>query len=171
MLIKNFGTSNMKSKFDVDLIFRNASHFEWFNVGYSIFGNHLKKFIPLSSKVLVIGCGSSGKMQYLVFKDSLDLGEKMLGDGFEQKITNIDYSEKIIQHLSDNNTNPKLECLTDSILLLIQKDKVMDATNMRDFEDESFDAAIDKGFLVTLFYNLKVHLTQLWYELCTKFSC
>ena len=78
-----------------------------------------------SNKLLNVGCGNSA------------LSHAMSADGFAN-ITNIDVSKVVIDSMLKAST------IEDGMSWL-----VMDARNM-EFDDESFDAIVDKGCLDTL---------------------
>ena len=84
----------------------------------------LFKYINKNDNILHIGCGNSR------------LPETLSDEGYE-KITNIDFSQKVIEQISERYQKyyPKM------------KFKVMDILNMKEFEENSFEIVIDKGAL------------------------
>ena len=84
----------------------------------------LFKYINKNDNILHIGCGNSR------------LPETLSDEGYEN-ITNIDFSQKVIEQISKRYKKyyPKM------------KFKVMDILNMKEFEENSFEIVIDKGAL------------------------
>ena len=82
------------------------------------------KYINKNDNILNIGCGNSR------------LPETLSDEGYE-KITNIDFSQKVIEQISKryHKIYPKM------------KFKVMDILNMNEFKENSFEIVIDKGAL------------------------
>ncbi|XP_037960566.1 eEF1A lysine and N-terminal methyltransferase homolog [Teleopsis dalmanni] len=105
---------------------RGEKAFEWYGE-YIQLCDHIHKYVKLSDKILMLGCGNS--------KLSMD----MYDNGFWD-ITNIDISPIAIKRMIDINANkrPGMQFLE------------MDATKMT-FEDEKFTVALDKGTLDALF--------------------
>ena len=84
----------------------------------------LFKYINKNDNILHIGCGNSR------------LPEMLSDEGYE-KITNIDFSKKVIEQISQRYQKryPKM------------KFKVMNILNMEEFNENSFEIIIDKGAL------------------------
>ena len=78
-------------------------------------------------KILILGCGNA------------DFGPDLYDDGFEN-IVNVDYSEVVINQMQEKHgeKRPKMKWL------------VMDITDMKEFETDSFDIVLDKGMVDTL---------------------
>ncbi len=103
---------------------KDTEPFEWYQ-NYQGFREHIHEYLRPAFKILNVGCGNS-----LVSED-------MHRDGFTD-ITNIDISSTVIEQMIDRtNTLPGLSW------------QVMDCRNM-EFDDETFDAVLDKGCLDTL---------------------
>ncbi|KAF9069792.1 S-adenosyl-L-methionine-dependent methyltransferase [Rhodocollybia butyracea] len=96
--------------------------FDWFK-SYSEVAEILGSIIPEKScKILMLGCGNS------------KLSEDMYNDGYKN-IVNIDYSSVVINKMKERH--PHMEW------------HEMDVRDLQ-FEDESFDIAIDKGTMDAL---------------------
>ncbi|XP_025829266.1 methyltransferase-like protein 13 isoform X2 [Agrilus planipennis] len=104
---------------------RGASAFEWYGE-YTELSKHLHKYIKISERILVLGCGNSS-----LSSDLFDVGYR--------NIISIDISEIVIHQMK------KLHSLIRPSLKFIH----MDALNMT-FEEGEFSVAIDKGTLDAL---------------------
>ncbi|XP_077218434.1 S-adenosyl-L-methionine-dependent methyltransferases superfamily protein [Tasmannia lanceolata] len=102
-----------------------AGPFDWYQ-RYSALRPFLRKYVPISSRVLMVGCGNAV------------ISEDMVKDGYED-IMNIDISSVVIDMM-----RKKYEYLPQ--LKYMQ----MDVRDMSFFPDESFDSVIDKGTLDSL---------------------
>ncbi|KAG1465212.1 hypothetical protein G6F46_002700 [Rhizopus delemar] len=99
--------------------------FDWFKT-YAELKPFINEAIPdKQAKVLILGCGNS------------TLGEDMYADGYKN-ITNIDYSKTVIE-------NMKLRCSDKPEMTWLE----MDIRDLK-FDNESFDAVIDKGTMDAL---------------------
>ncbi|XP_052295953.1 uncharacterized protein LOC102611693 isoform X3 [Citrus sinensis] len=114
-----------------DALYWNARYvqeggsFDWYQ-RYSALRPFVRKYIPTSSRVLMVGCGNAL------------MSEDMVKDGYED-IVNIDISSVAIDMMKMKYEEiPQLKYLQ------------MDVRDMSFFEDESFDAVIDKGTLDSL---------------------
>ncbi|KAL5536865.1 hypothetical protein ACEPAF_688 [Sanghuangporus sanghuang] len=99
----------------------NGTTFDWFK-SYSDISHIVREAIPdKASKILILGCGNS------------KLSEEMYDDGYHN-IVNVDYSSIVIEQMREKYrvSRPTLEW------------HVMDVRDLQ-FEDYSFDVAIDKG--------------------------
>ncbi|KAH7373583.1 hypothetical protein KP509_17G063400 [Ceratopteris richardii] len=100
----------------------DLSTFDWYQC-YAGLSPLIRRFIPLSSRVLMVGCGNAA------------VSEDMVKDGY-QNIINIDISPIVIEAMQKKYCDvPQLEYMT------------MDVLDMSSFGDCSFDAVIDKGTL------------------------
>ncbi|KAL3000317.1 hypothetical protein AAZX31_09G206800 [Glycine max] len=92
---------------------------DWYQ-RYSALRPFVRNFIPLSSRILMVGCGNSV------------MSEDMVKDGYED-IVNIDISSIAIDMMSRKYEHiPQLKYLQ------------MNVRDMSLFPDESFDGVIDK---------------------------
>ncbi|KAL9424357.1 hypothetical protein AB3S75_036275 [Citrus x aurantiifolia] len=114
-----------------DALYWNARYvqeggsFDWYQ-RYSALRPFVRKYVPTSSRVLMVGCGNAL------------MSEDMVKDGYED-IVNIDISSVAIDMMKMKYEEiPQLKYLQ------------MDVRDMSFFEDESFDAVIDKGTLDSL---------------------
>lgn len=99
--------------------------FDWYQ-RYSSLRPLIRKYAPLSSPVLVVGCGNAV------------MSEDMVKDGYED-IMNIDISSVAISMMRKKYEDlPQLKYLQ------------MDVRDMSTFPDDSFDTVIDKGTLDSL---------------------
>ncbi|KAL8171500.1 hypothetical protein V2J09_023304, partial [Rumex salicifolius] len=104
---------------------KEANSFDWYQQ-YSALRPLLRKFIPTSSSILMVGCGNAV------------ISEDMVKDGYEE-IVNVDISSVAIDIMKRKYEHiPQLKYLQ------------MDARDMNVFTDESFDSVIDKGTLDAL---------------------
>ncbi|KAI5057383.1 hypothetical protein GOP47_0027398 [Adiantum capillus-veneris] len=101
---------------------KGSDPLEWYQ-SYSDIGLLLKRYIPTSSCVLMVGCGNS------------EISEDMVKDGYKD-ITNIDNSAVVIDAMQK-------KCQNVSQL----KYETMDVLDMSPLDDDSFDSVIDKGTL------------------------
>ncbi|XP_065871669.1 uncharacterized protein [Euphorbia lathyris] len=96
--------------------------FDWYQ-RYSSLRPFVRRFIPTSSRVLMLGCGNA---------------QDMVKDGYEE-IMNIDISAVAIDMMTKKyEYSPQLKYMQ------------MDVRDMSFFPDESFDGIIDKGTLDSL---------------------
>ncbi|KAL0953390.1 hypothetical protein HGRIS_004629 [Hohenbuehelia grisea] len=98
-----------------------GSSFDWFKT-YAEIAPFLREYLPdKSARILMLGCGNS------------KMSEEMWDDGYKN-ITNVDYSSVIIEKMrrQHEEVRPEMQWLQ------------MDVRKL-DFEDGSFDVAIDKG--------------------------
>ncbi|KAI9478403.1 MAG: S-adenosyl-L-methionine-dependent methyltransferase [Benjaminiella poitrasii] len=99
--------------------------FDWFKT-YTELKPLISEAIPnKESKILMLGCGNS------------TLGEDMYNDGYKN-IINIDYSKTVIE-------NMKIRCADKPEMKWLE----MDIRDLK-FDNESFDAIIDKGTMDAL---------------------
>ncbi|XP_022632774.1 endothelin-converting enzyme 2 isoform X2 [Vigna radiata var. radiata] len=104
---------------------QEGGSFDWYQ-RYSALRPFVRNFIPLSSRILMVGCGNAV------------MSEDMVKDGYEH-ITNIDISSVAIEMMRRKYEYiPQLKYLQ------------MDVRDMSLFPDESFDGVIDKGTLDSL---------------------
>ncbi|XP_010279520.1 PREDICTED: methyltransferase-like protein 13 isoform X2 [Nelumbo nucifera] len=108
---------------------QEAGSFDWYQ-RYSALRPFARKYIPTSSRVLMVGCGNAV------------MSEDMVKDGYED-IMNIDISSVVIDMMKRKyGYIPQLKYMQ------------MDVRDMSFFSDESFHSVIDKGTLDSLmFYN------------------
>lgn len=104
---------------------QEGGSFDWYQ-RYAALRPFVRKYIPTSSRVLMVGCGNAV------------MSEDMVKDGYED-IMNIDISSVAIDMM-----RRKYECIPQ--LKYMQ----MDVRDMNRFPDESFDGVIDKGTLDSL---------------------
>ncbi|KAG4979223.1 hypothetical protein JHK85_033181 [Glycine max] len=104
---------------------QEGGSFDWYQ-RYSALRPFVRNFIPLSSRILMVGCGNAV------------MSEDMVKDGYED-IVNIDISSVAIDMM-----RTKYEYIPQ--LKYMQ----MDVRDMSLFPDESFDGVIDKGTLDSL---------------------
>ncbi|OIV99672.1 hypothetical protein TanjilG_17482 [Lupinus angustifolius] len=111
---------------DARYIEDNGVSFDWYQ-RYSSLRPFIRSFItPLSSRILIVGCGNAA------------MSEDMVKDGY-QDIMNVDISSVAIQMMTDKYHHiPQLKYMQ------------MDVRDMSFFADDSFDAVIDKGTLDSL---------------------
>ncbi|KAI0519930.1 hypothetical protein KFK09_007392 [Dendrobium nobile] len=102
-----------------------GASFDWYQ-RYSALRPFVRKFVPSSSRILMVGCGNAL------------MSEDMVNDGYVD-IMNIDISSVVIDILIKSRAHiPQLKYMQ------------MDARNMSFFLDETFDSVIDKGTLDSL---------------------
>ncbi|XP_062175079.1 uncharacterized protein LOC133880195 isoform X3 [Alnus glutinosa] len=104
---------------------QEGGSFDWYQ-RYTALRPFVRKYIPTSSRVLMVGCGNAV------------MSEDMVKDGYEN-IMNIDISSVAIDMM-----RRKYEYIPQ--LKYMQ----MDVRDMSLFPDESFDSVIDKGTLDSL---------------------
>ncbi|XP_074589478.1 uncharacterized protein LOC141845308 isoform X2 [Curcuma longa] len=96
-----------------------TASFDWYQ-RYSALRPFIRKYVPVSARVLVVGCGNAL------------MSEDMVMDGYVS-ISNIDISSVVIEMMMKKYEHiPQLEYM------------LMDARDMTFFNDESFDCVIDK---------------------------
>ncbi|KDP43608.1 hypothetical protein JCGZ_16895 [Jatropha curcas] len=104
---------------------QEAGSFDWYQ-RYSSLRPFVRRYIPTSSRVLMVGCGNAL------------MSEDMVKDGYED-ITNIDISSVAIDMMRKKYEHiPQLKYMR------------MDVRDMSFFPDDSFDSVIDKGTLDSL---------------------
>ncbi|KAG2668757.1 hypothetical protein I3843_14G005900 [Carya illinoinensis] len=104
---------------------QEGGSFDWYQ-RYTALRPFVRKYIPTSSRVLMVGCGNAV------------MSEDMVKDGYED-IMNIDISSVAIDMMRRKYENiPQLKYMQ------------MDVRNMSFFPDESVDSVIDKGTLDSL---------------------
>lgn len=101
---------------------KGSEPLEWYQ-SYSDIAPLFKRYIPISSRVLMVGCGNA------------EISEDMVKDGYND-ITNIDNSEVVIEAMQK-----KYENVTQL------KYETMDVLDMSPVDDDTFDSIIDKGTL------------------------
>ncbi|MFS7905806.1 putative endothelin-converting enzyme 1 [Helianthus anomalus] len=103
----------------------SAGSFDWYQ-RYHALRPFLRKYIPTSSRILMVGCGNAV------------MSEDMVKDGYED-IMNVDISCVAIEMMRRKYEHvPQLKYLQ------------MDVRDMGFFLDDSFDSVIDKGTLDSL---------------------
>ena len=102
---------------------KRTEPFDWYQV-YTGIKEIISPLIEKENKILNVGCGNSR------------MSEEMYEDGYEN-ITNIDFSNKAISQMEDR-------CRSKYPKLIF---KMMDVTDMKDFETGTFNTVIDKGTL------------------------
>ncbi|KAK1426627.1 hypothetical protein QVD17_15304 [Tagetes erecta] len=103
----------------------SAGSFDWYQ-RYHALRPFVRKYVPTSSRVLMVGCGNAV------------MSEDMVKDGYES-IMNVDISCVAIEMMRRKYENvPQLEYVQ------------MDVRDMGLFLDDSFDSVIDKGTLDAL---------------------
>ncbi|KAJ6964588.1 EEF1A lysine methyltransferase 4 isoform X2 [Populus alba x Populus x berolinensis] len=104
---------------------QEAESFDWYQ-RYASLRPFVRRYIPTSSRVLMVGCGNAL------------MSEDMVDDGYEN-IMNVDISSVAIDLMRRKYEDmPQLNYME------------MDVRDMSFFPDESFDAVIDKGTLDSL---------------------
>ncbi|KAJ6755152.1 S-ADENOSYL-L-METHIONINE-DEPENDENT METHYLTRANSFERASES SUPERFAMILY PROTEIN [Salix purpurea] len=104
---------------------QEAESFDWYQ-RYASLRPFVRRHIPASSRVLMVGCGNAL------------MSEDMVDDGYEN-IMNVDISSVAIDLMRRKYEQmPQLKYME------------MDVRDMSFFPDESFDAVIDKGTLDSL---------------------
>ncbi|TYJ22934.1 hypothetical protein E1A91_A08G157700v1 [Gossypium mustelinum] len=99
--------------------------FDWYQ-RYSSLRPFVRRYVPTSSRVLMVGCGNAL------------MSEDMVKDGYED-IMNIDISSVAIEMMRRKyEFVPQLKYMQ------------MDVRDMSFFPDESFDSVMDKGTLDSL---------------------
>ncbi|XP_028553166.1 EEF1A lysine methyltransferase 4-like isoform X3 [Dendrobium catenatum] len=102
-----------------------GASFDWYQ-RYSALRPFVRKFVPSSSRILMVGCGIAL------------MSEDMVNDGYVD-IMNIDISSVVIDILIKSRAHiPQLKYMQ------------MDVRKMSFFLDETFDSVIDKGTLDSL---------------------
>lgn len=100
----------------------DSKPFDWYQC-YAGVSPLVRRFISLSSRILMVGCGNSV------------MSEDMVMDGYKD-VVNIDISPVVIEAMQKKYLNvPQLQYMT------------MDVLDMSYFGDCSFDGVIDKGTL------------------------
>lgn len=121
----------------------SCGSFDWYQ-RYSSLRLFVRKYIPTSSRVLMVGCGNAL------------MSEDMVQDGYEE-IMNIDISSVAIDMMRRKYENvPQLQYMQ------------MDVRDMSFFPDETFDSVIDKGTLDSLMCgnNAPISAAQMLGEVC-----
>ncbi|CAN0031003.1 unnamed protein product, partial [Discosporangium mesarthrocarpum] len=126
--------------------FEKGETYDWF-FGYSRLAVHLNLHVggTRDGRVLVLGCGNS------------DVSPKMYQDGWKN-IVNIDFSEPLIKAMEElHQDKPGMTW------------KVMDARDMSELQDASFDVIVDKGLTDSLMHSddFREHISNLSME-CTR---
>ncbi|KAF5445920.1 hypothetical protein F2P56_031595 [Juglans regia] len=104
---------------------QEGGSFDWYQ-RYSALRPFVRKYVPTTSRLLMVGCGNAV------------MSEDMVKDGYED-IINIDISSVAIEMMRKKYGNiPQLKYMQ------------MDVRDMSFFPDESFDSVIDKGTLDSL---------------------
>lgn len=104
---------------------QEGGSFDWYQ-RYSDLRPYVRRYLPPSSRVLMVGCGNAV------------MSEDMVKDGYEE-LVNIDISSVAIDVMRRKYANiPQLKYMQ------------MDVRDMSFFPDESFDGVIDKGTLDSL---------------------
>ncbi|KAI5059705.1 hypothetical protein GOP47_0026024 [Adiantum capillus-veneris] len=104
---------------------QDGGSFDWYQQ-FSGLAPLLQKYIPKTSRVLMVGCGNA------------ILSEDMVQDGY-QEIVNVDISSVVIEAMQKKYKDfPQLKYMT------------MDVRDMSSFADHEFDFVIDKGMLDSL---------------------
>ncbi|XP_057524751.1 uncharacterized protein LOC130804355 [Amaranthus tricolor] len=104
---------------------QEAECFDWYQ-RYSALRPFVRKYIPTSSRILMVGCGNAV------------MSEDMVKDGYEE-IMNIDISTVAIEMMGRKHAHiPQLKYMQ------------MDVRDMSLFPDDSFGSVIDKGTLDSL---------------------
>nr|XP_018682814.1 PREDICTED: methyltransferase-like protein 13 isoform X2 [Musa acuminata subsp. malaccensis] len=102
-----------------------SASFDWYQ-RYSALRPFVRKYVPVSAGVLMVGCGNAV------------MSEDMVKDGYID-IMNIDISSVVTEMMRKKYTHiPQLRYMQ------------MDVRDMSFFDDESFDCVIDKGTLDSL---------------------
>ncbi|CAD5179181.1 unnamed protein product [Musa acuminata subsp. malaccensis] len=97
-----------------------SASFDWYQ-RYSALRPFVRKYVPVSAGVLMVGCGNAV------------MSEDMVKDGYID-IMNIDISSVVTEMMRKKYTHiPQLRYMQ------------MDVRDMSFFDDESFDCVIDKG--------------------------
>ncbi|GAU46805.1 hypothetical protein TSUD_268660 [Trifolium subterraneum] len=122
---------------------QESGSFDWYQ-RYSDLKPFLRHCIPLSSRILMVGCGNAV------------ISEDMVKDGYEE-IINIDISSVAIDMMRRKYEHiPQLKYMQ------------MDVRDMSFFSDESFDGVIDKGTLDSLMCgtDAPISASQMLAEVC-----
>ncbi|MCL7022952.1 hypothetical protein MKW94_029474 [Papaver nudicaule] len=124
--VENFNSCNYgDAKYWDARYIKEAGAFDWYQ-RYSSLRPFFLKFIPFSSRILMVGCGNAV------------LSEDMVKDGYED-IVNTDISSVAIEMMKKKYKDiPQLKYMT------------MDVRDMSFFQDDSFDSVVDKGTLDSL---------------------
>ncbi|CAL9764046.1 unnamed protein product [Musa acuminata subsp. burmannicoides] len=102
-----------------------STSFDWYQ-RYSALRPFVRKYVPVSAGVLMVGCGNAV------------MSEDMVKDGYID-IMNIDISSVVTEMMRKKYTHiPQLRYMQ------------MDVRDMSFFDDDSFDCVIDKGTLDSL---------------------
>ncbi|KAK3003210.1 hypothetical protein RJ639_018158 [Escallonia herrerae] len=104
-----------------------AGAFDWYQ-RYPALRPFVRKYIPTSSRILMVGCGNAV------------MSEDMAKDGYED-IMNVDISSVAIDLMRRKYEHVSLWKLIDM---------QMDVKDMSFFPDETFDGVVDKGTLDSL---------------------
>ena len=123
MLDNNILAHYGKLEYWEDRYSKRTEPFDWYQV-YTGIKEIISPLIEKENKILNVGCGNSR------------MSEEMYEDGYEN-ITNIDFSNKAISQMEDR-------CRSKYPKLIF---KMMDVTDMKDFETGTFNTVIDKGTL------------------------
>ncbi|XP_056692200.1 uncharacterized protein [Spinacia oleracea] len=111
---------------------QEAGSFDWYQ-RYSALRPFVRKFVPTSSRILMVGCGNAV------------MSEDMVKDEYEE-IMNIDISTVAIDMMRRKHAHiPQLK-----FSLSCPVDMQMDVRDMSVFPDDSFGSVIDKGTLDSL---------------------
>ena len=125
ILPQNHEEFRSKTYWDDFFLKRENNAFEWYG-DYSDLRMYTSRSMKETDNILAIGCGNSNF--------SSDLYDK----GY-QNITNLDFSELVIQEMKDKNLSRNK-----------MKWDVGDMTNMNQYENNSYDIIFDKGALDAL---------------------
>nr|XP_009393890.1 PREDICTED: methyltransferase-like protein 13 isoform X2 [Musa acuminata subsp. malaccensis] len=111
-----------------------SASFDWYQ-RYSALRPFVRKYVPVSARVLMVGCGNAV------------LSEDMVKDGYID-IMNIDISSIVIDMMRTKYVHiPQLRYMQ------------MDVRDMSFFDDESFDCVFDKGTLDSLMCGMDAQLS------------
>ncbi|XP_064956062.1 uncharacterized protein LOC103979457 isoform X1 [Musa acuminata AAA Group] len=111
-----------------------SASFDWYQ-RYSALRPFVRKYVPVSARVLMVGCGNAV------------LSEDMVKDGYID-IMNIDISSIVIDMMRTKYAHiPQLRYMQ------------MDVRDMSFFDDESFDCVFDKGTLDSLMCGMDAQLS------------
>ncbi|CAL9113639.1 unnamed protein product [Musa textilis] len=111
-----------------------SASFDWYQ-RYSALRPFVRKYVPVSAGVLMVGCGNAV------------LSEDMVKDGYID-IMNIDISSIVIEMMRTKYAHiPQLRYMQ------------MDVRDMSFFDDESFDCVFDKGNLDSLMCGMDAQLS------------
>ena len=128
LLPKDYNDFKTRQYWDGFFRERGNQAFEWYGTFGDVASLISRHIIGRDSRVMVIGCGNS------------EFSNELYDMGY-QNIRNLDFSPLVIEEMRSKNADGKREKMSWDL---------GDMTEMKDYEDASFDVVFDKGALDAL---------------------